>query len=117
VVKGQREPFALNGRPKPAPIHMQVGVPNRLRLINITANNTALTAFLLEQLEVTQWKPVAKDGATLPVGQTAPRPARQQIGVGETYDFEIRRDRPQNLWLDVRRANGEWVLQAPIEIR
>ena len=72
---------------------------------------------LIEQLDVTQWTPVTKDGAALPTAQTAPRPARQQIGVGETYDFEIRRERPQNLWLDVRRGSGEWVLQAPIEIR
>ena len=71
----------------------------------------------MDQLEVSEWKPLAKDGATLPAAQTAPRVRRQQIGVGETYDFEIRRERPQNLWLEVRRGNGEWVLQARIEIR
>jgi hypothetical protein len=92
-------------------------VANRLRLINITANNVALTAFLMDQLEVTEWKPVAKDGATLPAAQAAPRLARQLIGVGETYDFEVSRARPQNLWLEVRRGNGEWVLQAPVRIR
>ena len=117
LTEGLREPFALNGRSTPAPIRMRVGVPNRLRLINITPNNTALTAVLMEQLEVTEWKPLAKDGATLPAVQTTSRSARQQIAVGETYDFEIRRERPQNLWLDVRRGNGEWVLQARIEIR
>lgn len=117
LTRGQREPFALNGRAAPAPIRMRVGVPNRLRLINITPNNTALTVFLMDQLELTEWRPVAKDGATLPAAQTVPRPARQQVGVGETYDFEIRSERPRNLWLDVRRANGEWVLQAPVEIR
>jgi FtsP/CotA-like multicopper oxidase with cupredoxin domain len=115
--QNEREPFALNGRATPAPIVMRAGVPNRLRLINITASNVALTTFLLDRLEQTTWKPLAKDGETLPAGQTALRPARQLVTVGETYDFEIQPSRSQQLWLDVRRAGGEWVLQAPIKLR
>ena len=83
---------------------MRAGVPNRLRLINITAINVDLTAFLVDRLEQTTWKPLAKDGATLPAGQTAPRPARQLVTVGETYDFEIQPSRSQVLWLEVRRG-------------
>jgi len=44
---------------------MRAGVPNRLRLINITGNNIQLTAFLVDRFEQTTWKPLAKDGATL----------------------------------------------------
>jgi FtsP/CotA-like multicopper oxidase with cupredoxin domain len=117
LVDGQKEPFALNGRQIPAPIRMRAGVPNRLRLINITANNDVLTAFLIEQFEPTTWKPIAKDGAALPREQTAPRPARQLVSVGETHDFEVHPVRPQNLWLEIRRGNGEWVLQAPVVAR
>ncbi len=117
VVAGQREPFALNGRAAPAAIRMRVGRPNRLRLINITTNNVGLTAFLTDQSEVQQWKPISKDGAALPPAQQEPRRAQQLVAVGETYDFEITPARPQNLWLEVRRANGEWVLQAPVHIR
>ena len=113
----EREPFALNGSATPAPIVMRVGVPNRLRLINITANSVNLTAILVDRLEPTTWKPLAKDGATLPAGQTAPRPARQIVAVGETYDFEIQPSRSQVLWLDVRRGSGEFLLQAPIKLR
>lgn len=113
----EREPFALNGSATPDPIHMRAGVPNRLRLINITADGVGLWAFLVNQFEQTTWKPLAKDGATLPAGQTALRPARQHVSVGETYDFEIQPSRSQRLWLEVRLANGEWVLQAPIRIR
>ncbi|MGH7770258.1 MAG: multicopper oxidase domain-containing protein [Candidatus Binatia bacterium] len=115
--EGERQPFALNGSATPAPIVMRLGVPNRLRLINITASNVGLVAFLLDRLEQTTWKPVAKDGATLPAAQTAPRPARQLVTVGETYDFEIQPSRSQVLWLEVRRGTGEWVLQAPIKLR
>jgi hypothetical protein len=115
--ENEREPFALNGRATPAPIVMRVGLPNRLRLINITADGVGLWAFLLDQRDQTTWKPLAKDGATLPAGQTALQPARQRVSVGETYDFEIQPSRSQQLWLEVRHANGEWVLQAPIKLR
>jgi FtsP/CotA-like multicopper oxidase with cupredoxin domain len=114
---GQREPFAMNGRPSPAPIVLQAGAPNRLRLINITPDNVALTAFLVDQFDIAQWKLLAKDGASVPAAQRAPRPARQPVAVGETYDFEVDTVRPRNLWLEIRRGNGEWVLQAPVQIR
>ena len=114
---GEREPFALNGRSSPVPIVMRAGVPNRLRLINITPNNVALTAFLVDQFETVRWKPVSKDGASLSAPQNEPRLARQQVAVGETYDFEIDAAQPRNLWLEIRRGNGEWVLQAPVQVR
>ena len=117
LVDGEREPFALNGQSNPAPIVMRAGVRNRLRLINITANNVALTAFLVDQFETVRWKPVAKDGVSLSAPQNEPRLARQLISVGETYDFEIDAGQPRRLWLEIRRGNGEWVLQAPILIR
>ena len=117
VIPGAREPFALNGRATPAPIRMRAGATNRLRLINITSVNVGLTAFLVDPSGIKEWTPVAKDGAALPASQRQPRPARQQVSVGETYDFEITPVGPQNLWLEVRRINGEWVLQAPIQVR
>lgn len=113
----EREPFALNGRAEPEPIVMRAGVPNRLRIINITPNNVAITAQLVDQFEAVQWKPLAKDGAALPAGQTAPRVARQLVSVGETYDFEVQSATPKALWLEVRRGNGEWILQARVQIR
>ena len=117
MASGQREPFALNGRASPAPIRLRVGVPNRLRLINITANNDALSAFLMDRSELASWKLIAKDGAALSPEQIELRPAWQLVSVGETYDFELRPTRRQDLWLEVRRANGEWVLQAPVIVR
>jgi FtsP/CotA-like multicopper oxidase with cupredoxin domain len=117
VLAAAREPFALNGRAAPAPIQLRAGVPHRLRLINITATNVGLVASVLDQASFVQWKPLAKDGASLPAEQSAPRAARQPIAVGETYDFELPARAAQNLWLEVRRGNGEWVLQAPLQIR
>jgi FtsP/CotA-like multicopper oxidase with cupredoxin domain len=119
AVRGQREPLALNGRslpvpaPAPGPVTMALrpNVPNRLRLINITPDNVALTFVLTDGFKPATWKPVAKDGADLPATQTAAREARQLVSVGETYDFEIQPAAAQRLWLEVLRGNGEWVAQ------
>jgi len=116
---GEREPFALNGAAVPDPIVMRAGVPNRLRLINITANGVGLYALLFNRFEPTTWKPVAKDGATLPPQQIAARVAHQLVSVGETYDFEIQPTQSDQLWLEVRRGpagKGERVLGVPIRV-
>ena len=116
-IPNQREPFAMNGRAQPAPVPMKAGVRNRLRLINITANNVALVVSLVAASDPVQWTPLAKDGATVPASRSTPRAARQMIGVGETYDFEVTPSAGQLLWLEVRRGNGEWVMQAPVQVR
>jgi FtsP/CotA-like multicopper oxidase with cupredoxin domain len=120
---GQREPIALNGRstpvpapsPGPTPMRLRPDVPNRLRLINITPNNVALTFVLMDGSKPATWKPVAKDGADLPAALAVSREARQLVSVGETYDFEIQPTAGQRLWLEVRRGNGEWVAQALLQ--
>ena len=93
-------------------------VPNRLRLINITANAVTLVSLLGGlPFEPVMWKPLAKDGAMLPAQQTAPRPARQVVAVGEAYDFAVQPSRSQPLWLELRRPDGGWLVQAPISAR
>lgn len=114
LVDGEREPFVLNGRNPPSPINVRVAVANRLRLINITPNNSILNALLLDRFEPTTWKLIAKDGATVARDESKATIARQLVSVGETYDFEIVPMPQQNLWLEIRRGNGEWVLQAPV---
>jgi FtsP/CotA-like multicopper oxidase with cupredoxin domain len=117
VKPGTREPFALNGLASPAAVRLKAGAPNRLRLINITPANVALIASLVDNGDPVEWRPLAKDGAALPQDASKARRARQPIAVGETYDFEVPARSPGNLWLEVRRGNGEWVLQAPVQIR
>jgi manganese oxidase len=120
VVLGKRRPYVLNGSsasvpaPAPGPVEtlLRADVPNRLRLINITPNNTALTFILTDGFKPVAWKPVAKDGADLPPTQTASREAQQLVSVGETYDFEIQPKAAQRLWLEVRMGSGAWVAQA-----
>jgi FtsP/CotA-like multicopper oxidase with cupredoxin domain len=118
AVPDAQEPVVVNGRsatvpatPAPNPLPLRPNVTNRLRLINITPNNVALTFALLEGFKPLTWRAVAKDGADLPPQQSTSREARQLVSVGETYDFEIQPTPGQRLWLELRRGNGEWVSQ------
>ena len=52
------------------------------------------------------------------LGCFKPGPARQTVGVGETYDFEY--DVPpgrRTLWLEVRSPGGKWMNQAQIIVK
>jgi hypothetical protein len=105
--ENEREPFALNGSATPAPILMRAGIPNRLRLINITASNDFLTAFVVDRGEQTTWKPLAKDGATLPAGQTAPdRPASSSRSARATTSKYSRRGHKCCGWKCAAAAGG-----------
>jgi FtsP/CotA-like multicopper oxidase with cupredoxin domain len=116
---GQREPVVVNGMaatvpalpPGPTAMPLRGGVANRLRLINITPNNVALTFVLTDGFKQVAWRPLAKDGADLPPQQRGTREALQLVSVGETYDFEILPAPGQRLWLELRRGNGEWMTQ------
>jgi FtsP/CotA-like multicopper oxidase with cupredoxin domain len=116
---GQREPIVINGAaatvpaavPGPRPHALRAGVENRIRLINITPNNVALTFVLTDGVRVLAWKPLAKDGADLQPAQQAVRDARQLVSVGETYDFAVTPTPGQRLWLNLLRGSGEWVAQ------
>jgi FtsP/CotA-like multicopper oxidase with cupredoxin domain len=116
-VEGEEEPLVLNGSRKPAPIVLRAGVPNRLRVINITADNVALVVRLTVAGETTTWTPRARDGAALPISLQVPGEARTPITVGNTFDAEIAASGPRTLWLEVRRGNGKWELQAPVEVK
>ncbi|MEX2177378.1 MAG: multicopper oxidase domain-containing protein [Gemmatimonadaceae bacterium] len=93
-------PF-VNGSAAVEPIELRAGVGHRLRLINIDVIDARRVRLLNDSLVVQQWRAVAKDGADLPARQAALRPAVQLFGPGETFDFEVRRDAPQRLLLEV----------------
>jgi len=88
----------LNGMSAPQLQVWHVGVPYRLRFININANNTIIVNFNQNGKPV-MWKSVAKDGADLPTEQVAAGPASFLIAPGETYDFELRPERVADMEL------------------
>ena len=113
---GRDSPAVLNGTRQPRMV-WKAGVRHRVRLINITPNDIFTVTLQTPDGPVT-WKPLTKDGAPLPPARCQPGPARQTIGVGETYDFEV--DAPpgrRTLWLEVRATGGRWMNQAQITVK
>jgi hypothetical protein len=54
----------------------------------------------------------------MPADSAQPRPAKQVIGVGETYDFEYQAPPGrQTLWLEMRSPAGKWHTQAQVIVR
>jgi FtsP/CotA-like multicopper oxidase with cupredoxin domain len=95
----------------------KAGSRHRLRLINITPDDIVSVALTSGDTPV-KWRPLTKDGASVPTDQGVPVLARQVIGVGETYDFEFETPRGrQNLWLEVRTTGGRWHTQGRVIVR
>lgn len=78
----------------------------------------ALTVQLVSGFDPIRWRLIAKDGAATPASQRTPRPSRQLVGVGETYDFELAPlpPTPVGLWMDLRRGSGELLFQWPVRV-
>jgi len=112
-LEGGAAPLEINGTTNPDTLVLHVGQPARLRLLNLsTLQTSALAAVRLVapaghaptgagEMQTLQWRPIAKDGADLPLAARAPRLARQIIGMGETYDFEYTPERPGPQRLEV----------------
>lgn len=110
------DPPVLNGESDPSFV-WKAGTKHRVRLINITTDDIYAVTLQTSDGPVT-WRPLTKDGASLPPDRCTPGPARQVIAVGETYDFEY--DAPpgrQNLWLEVRTTGGKWRVQGLVMLR
>lgn len=103
----QSQAIEINRSSNPLSMGLKVGVKHRFRIINITHNYLARVILRAENGPV-QWRAIAKDGADLPPDQAAVRTARQNIGVGETYDFEYEPATVGELCLEVARpgVNG-----------
>jgi manganese oxidase len=110
-----RTAIAVNGLRGPQVLQLRAGVKHRFRFINITPFNGALTMQLSAGFEPVEWIVVAKDGASLPSGKG--QRARQTVSVGETYDVEVGPLEPRNLWLELRRGNGEMLSQWLLQVR
>ena len=90
---------------------------HRVRLINITPDDIVSVSLQTADAPVT-WRGLTKDGAPVTADRSGIVPARQVIGVGETYDFDVvTAGGRHNLWLDVKTPAGRWLTQAHIVVR
>ncbi len=109
-------PARINGRVVPDTMRLKVGVPYRLRVINILPDWTTRIGLLREDSTV-HWKALAKDGAELPASQQLSKLAEFIGGPGETMDFEYMPTSPGLLQFVVRqRAAGLWRRVLPIRV-
>jgi FtsP/CotA-like multicopper oxidase with cupredoxin domain len=105
----------VNGSRSPAPLRMTVGVPNRVRIVSIHADEVLGFRFGTET-EVARWTPLARDGADLPSALLVARPATLTMGPGETADFTYVPTRAGRMMLEVWIEGGQRVV-LPVEVR
>ena len=107
----------VNGTNTPSPLVMRVGERYRLRLVDIHTYRPSMIARLLRDSTLVTWRAVAKDGMDLPADQATVRPAMQQMGNGETYDFELTPNAPGDLRFTMSAAAGQLLVSLPIHVR
>jgi FtsP/CotA-like multicopper oxidase with cupredoxin domain len=105
----------INGAARPPALTVESGRAYRVRIINITENNTGDVALLDGDAPVT-WTPLFKDAAPLPAPYQVPGPARVRTSVGETHDFSWVPARRGTLRLEVRNT-GRLVAEQQVTVR
>jgi len=107
----------LNGTSSPAPIEMKVGQRYRLRVINIHTFRPSMIARLGRDSTLLAWRAIAKDGMDLPRDQATTRPAIQQMGNGETFDFEVVPSAPGELRFWITTGLDVPLVSLPVRVR
>jgi FtsP/CotA-like multicopper oxidase with cupredoxin domain len=98
-------PFAhsppnVNGDTIPRPLELRKGTTYRLRFLSLAPHDVKLVR-LLRDTVLQRWRPVAKDGATLPAHQSIMRPARLTVAIGETWDVELTPSEAREMTLEI----------------
>jgi FtsP/CotA-like multicopper oxidase with cupredoxin domain len=107
----------LNGSSTPKPLEWRAGTRYRLRVINVHTARPSMIVYVKRETETLAWRAIAKDGADLPAERATVRPAQQQMGNGEAYDFEFTPDKAGDLRIEVTAANGTFLVSMPIHVR
>jgi FtsP/CotA-like multicopper oxidase with cupredoxin domain len=112
-----RSHVLINGSLDPAPFELHTGERYRLRIIDIHVYRPSMVVRLLRDTTPVRWRAVAKDGMDLPDARATMRPAIQQMGNGETYDYELIATEPGELRLVVSSAAGVPLASLPLVVR
>jgi FtsP/CotA-like multicopper oxidase with cupredoxin domain len=79
----------INGSVTPPPSDLRVGTTYRIRIADIAVYRQNLYARIVRDSSTVIWRPVAKDGFTLPKAQAASGPSSARVSSGETADFNF----------------------------
>jgi FtsP/CotA-like multicopper oxidase with cupredoxin domain len=112
-----RDVVLLNGTSTPGEREMRVGERYRLRVINIHTFRPSMIARIVRDSTVLTWRAVAKDGMDLPPAFATMRPAAQQLGNGEAYDFEFIPSAPGLIRFTVTTGTNVPLVTMPIRVR
>jgi manganese oxidase len=107
----------INGRLVSPPIEMRAGRAYRLRILNLHTFRPSMLFEVWKDSAHVSWRAIAKDGADLPSPLATVRPARQQLGNGETFDFELVPATTGEMRISVRSAAGAPLASIPIRVR
>ena len=105
----------VNGSRFPRAIRMTVGDTNRIRIVSIHADEVLSFRFGTES-SVVRWKPLARDGADLPVALRTPALALVRMGPGETADFTYVPTQSGDMSLEVWIDGAQRVV-VPVKVR
>jgi len=105
----------INGQQSPPTLKLRARHRYRIRLINITEDNTA-DVTLGDSTGLATWRPVAKDAMPVGLDRMKLGPAQVRASVGETYDFEFDSGAPRRLTLLVQNG-GKPMASQSVEIR
>jgi hypothetical protein len=108
--------LTLNGMEQPSSTLLTHGVKYRLRLINM-GPDLAADLQLGTQEHPAAWRPIAKDGATLPSQAVKMANATLHIASGETYDFEFQPQIVGEIPLQVKNVVNSATLAAKIVVQ
>ena len=112
----QRPSFLLvNGGVNPPLLRMTVGETNRVRIVSIHADEVLFFRFGTEAA-ATRWKPLARDGAELPLALRDARPALTSMGPGETADYTFVPTQPGRMMLEVWYPTGPRIV-LPVDVQ
>jgi manganese oxidase len=107
----------VNGSLTPRSLDLRVGERYRLRIVNVHTYRPSMITRLLRDSSLVTWRALAKDGMDLPSQRATVRPAMQQLGNGETYDFELAPTLPGDLRFTVTSAGGAPLATVPVRVR
>jgi FtsP/CotA-like multicopper oxidase with cupredoxin domain len=119
ISTGRYAPFGpmllVNGTPEPDPMVLKTATTYRLRLINITNNESDLRVRLDSKEAPVQWMVIAKDGADLPMAQRKSSPAEMGVTVGATYDVEYHSDQVGHAEMLIAAPGFEALIMQPLD--
>jgi FtsP/CotA-like multicopper oxidase with cupredoxin domain len=101
VSDGVPERVYVNGSLTPPSKELTVGTTYRIRIANLAVYRPSSWTWLRRDSSFVTWRPVAKDGFTLPGSQAVARPSIVQVSSGETADFEFTPEQPGEVMLEI----------------